>query len=168
MILRILNIIIKLVNNMHKSSIIGFFLVSSLIFGSGNMMILQGAAAQDYYNDDKQYGDSSYSGYRDDNINNYYPSKDYDNNKKYVCKEGPFEGFFVSSVKFCKPADITIPTDFPTIQAAINASNPGDTIKVLPGIYTEQLTISKNLTIIGSGAKSTIIKTPTVIKHQCK
>ena len=127
-------------------------------------MILQGAAAQDYYNDDKQYGDSSYSGYRDDNNNNYYPSKDYDNNnKKYVCKEGPFEGFFVSSVKFCKPADITIPTDFPTIQAAINASNPGDTIKVLPGIYTEQLTISKNLTIIGSGAKSTIIKTPTVL-----
>ena len=50
---------------MHKSSIIGFFLLSSLIFGSANMMILQGAAAQDYYNDDKQYGDSSYSGYRD-------------------------------------------------------------------------------------------------------
>ena len=34
MILPILNIIRKLVNNMHKSSIIGFFLVSSLIFGS--------------------------------------------------------------------------------------------------------------------------------------
>ena len=166
MILRILNIIIKLVNNMHKSSIIGFFLVSSLIFGSGNMMILQGAAAQDYYYDDKQYGDSSYSGYRDDNNNNYYPSKDYDNNKKYVCKEGPFEGFFVSSVKFCKPADITVPTDFPTIQAAINASNPGDTIKVLSGIYTEQLTISKNLTIIGSGAKFTIIKVPPLEELQ--
>jgi parallel beta-helix repeat protein len=163
MILRILNIIIKLVNNMHKSSIIGFFLVSSLIFGSGNMMILQVAAAQDYYNDDKQYGDSSYSGYRDDNNNNYYPSKDYDNNKKYVCENGPFEGFFVSSVEFCKPADITVPTDFPTIQAAINASNPGDTIKVLPGIYTEQLTISKNLTIIGSGAKSTIIQAPDIL-----
>ena len=57
MILPILNIIRKLVNNMHKSSIIGFFLVSSLIFGSGNMMILQGAAAQDYYNDDTQYMD---------------------------------------------------------------------------------------------------------------
>ena len=52
MILPILNIIRKLVNNMHKSSIIGFFLVSSLIFGSGNIMILQGAAAQDYYTDD--------------------------------------------------------------------------------------------------------------------
>ena len=102
MILPILNIITKLFNNMHKSSIIGFFLVSSLIFGSGNMMILQGAVAQDYYNDDEQYGDSPYSGYRDDNNNNYYPLKDYDNNKKYVCKNGPFEGFLVSSVEFCK------------------------------------------------------------------
>ena len=162
MILPILNIITKLFNNMHKSSIIGFFLVSSLIFGSGNIMILQGAAAQDYYNDDRQYEDSS-SEYIDNDSyysnNNYSPSKDYDNNKKYVCEKGPFEGFFVSSIEFCKP-DITVPTDFPTIQAAINASNPGDTIKVLPGTYTEQLTISKNLTIIGSGAKSTIVESP--------
>ena len=134
-------------------------------------MVLQGAAAQDYYYDDKQYRDSSSSGYRDDNNdnsyynnNNYYPSKDSDNNnKKYVCKDGPFEGLLTSSVKFCKSADITVPTDFTTIQAAINASSPGDTIKVLPGTYTEQLTISKNLTIIGSGAKSTIIQTPTVL-----
>ena len=125
-------------------------------------MVLQGAAAQDYYYDDKQYGDSSYSSYRDNNNNNYYPSEDYDNNKKYVCENGPFEGFLVSSVEFCKP-DITVPTDFPTIQAAINASNPGDIIKILPGIYTEQLTISKSLTIIGSGAKSTIIQAPNVL-----
>ena len=127
----------------------------------------RGAAAQNYYNDDTQYTDSSYStGYRDDNNNynnDYYPPKDYDNNnKKYVCKDGPFEGLLTSSIEFCK-ADITVPTDFPTIQAAINASNPGDTIKVLPGTYTEQITISKSLTIIGSGAKYTIIKTPTVL-----
>jgi parallel beta-helix repeat protein len=156
---------------MYKSSIIGFFLISSLIFGGANMIMLQGAAAQDYYNDDTQYMDSSSSGYRDDNNdnsyynnNNYYPSKDYDNNnKKFVCKDGPFEGFFVSSVEFCK-ADITVPTDFPTIQAAISASSPGDTIKVLPGTYIEQITISKNLTIIGSGAKSTIIAAPPVVE----
>ena len=180
MILRILNIINKLFNNMFKSSIIGFFLLSSLIFGSANMMIFEGAAAQDYYNDDTQYMDSS-SGYRDDNNNynnnnyyppkdsdnnnNYYPPKDSDNNnKKYVCKDGRFEGLLTSSVEFCKP-DITVPTDFTTIQAAINASSPGDTIKVLPGIYTEQLTISKSLTIIGSGAKSTIINAPAVLNN---
>jgi hypothetical protein len=35
------------------------------------------------------YGDNSYS---------QYPTDD----KKYECRTGPFEGFFVSSVEFCK------------------------------------------------------------------
>ena len=48
---------------------------------------------------------------------------------------------------------LTVPRDYPTIQSAINAASPGDTIKVLPGTYTEQLTISKSLMLIGSGAK---------------
>ena len=56
--------------------------------------------------------------------------------------------------------DIVVPIDFDTIQEAINAANEGDVIKVLPGTYTEQITISKNLTLIGSGAKSTIIEVP--------
>jgi hypothetical protein len=41
--------------------------------------------AQEY----DKYGDSSYS---------QYPTQD----KKYECRTGPFEGFFVSSVEFCK------------------------------------------------------------------
>jgi hypothetical protein len=93
MILRILNIITKLFNNMYKSSIIGFFLLSSLIFGSANMMIFKGAAAQDSYNDETQYMDSSTSGYSDDNNddysyynNNYYPPKDSDNKKNMSVK----------------------------------------------------------------------------------
>jgi pectin methylesterase-like acyl-CoA thioesterase len=45
---------------------------------------------------------------------------------------------------------ITVPRDYPTIQSAIDAASPGDTIKVLPGTYTEQLTISKSLTFVGS------------------
>ena len=44
------------------------------------------AMAQGY---DNYYGDSSYS---------TYPTDD----KKYECRTGPFEGFFVSSVEFCK------------------------------------------------------------------
>jgi parallel beta-helix repeat protein len=60
-------------------------------------------------------------------------------------------------------ADIVVPIDFDTIQEAINAANEGDVIKVLPGTYTEQITISKSLTIIGSGAKSTIIQAPDVL-----
>jgi hypothetical protein len=43
------------------------------------------ALAQEY----NKYGDSSYS---------QYPTDD----KKYECRTGPFEGFFVSSVEFCK------------------------------------------------------------------
>ena len=41
--------------------------------------------AQEY----NKYGDSSYS---------TYPTDD----KKYECRTGPFEGFFVGSVEFCK------------------------------------------------------------------
>ena len=51
-----------------------------------------------------------------------------------------------------------VPIDFHTIQDAIDEPNDGDIIKVLPDTYTEQITISKNLTIIGSGAKDTIIE----------
>ena len=44
------------------------------------------AMAQEY----DKYGDSSYS---------KYPTDD----NKYECRTGPLEGFFVSSVEFCKP-----------------------------------------------------------------
>ena len=43
------------------------------------------AMAQEY----DKYGDSSYSTYQTED-------------KKYECRTGPFEGFFVSSVEFCK------------------------------------------------------------------
>ena len=50
-----------------------------------NSFPLNPAMAQEY----DKYGDSSYS---------QYPTDD----KKYECRTGPFEGFFVSSVEFCK------------------------------------------------------------------
>jgi hypothetical protein len=61
-------------------------------------------------------------------------------------------------------SQITVPTDYPTIQAAIDASTSGDTIKVLRGTYIEQLTISKSLTLVGSGARITTIKAPTTLQ----
>ena len=39
-----------------------------------------------------------YDNYYDDNSYSKYPPDD----KKYECRTGPFEGFFVSSVEFCK------------------------------------------------------------------
>ena len=47
--------------------------------------------------------------------------------------------------------------DFTTIPAALNATVTGDTIKVWPGEYREQVDISKDVTIIGSGYENTKI-----------
>src|SRR5688500_8468357 len=49
---------------------------------------------------DKQSYDTSYdiNSYNADNTYSKYPTKD----KKYECKKGQFEGFFVSFVEFCK------------------------------------------------------------------
>jgi hypothetical protein len=72
---------------MHKSILTFGLLLSSLVmlsvmplFNNNNNTV---ATAQGYYDD------SSYS---------HYPTDD----KKYECRTGPFEGFFVSSVEFCK------------------------------------------------------------------
>jgi hypothetical protein len=74
-----------------KKSVYTFgFLASSLVMllmmpFLNNYSFLNTAIAQEYDN----YGDSYYS---------QYPTDD----KKYECRTGPFEGFFVSSVEFCK------------------------------------------------------------------
>src|SRR6185503_11243182 len=75
---------------MHKSALTFGLLLSSLVmlvimpFLNQNNSFFN-VMAQEY----DKYGDSSYS---------QYPTDD----KKYECRTGPFEGFFVSSVEFCK------------------------------------------------------------------
>ena len=54
--------------------------------------------------------------------------------------------------------DIRVPEDYPTIQAAINQANPGDTIQVSPGTYQETLFINKTLTLIGEDKNNTILE----------
>jgi hypothetical protein len=72
-----------------KKSVYTFGLLASSLVMLSVMPLLNNnnitAMAQEY----DKYGDSSYS---------QYPTDD----KKYECRTGPFEGFFVSSVEFCK------------------------------------------------------------------
>ena len=55
------------------------------------------------------------------------------------------------------PGIITVPTDYPTIQQAINAANPGDTVFVKNGTYLGDVLVNKTVNLIGENNQSTII-----------
>jgi parallel beta-helix repeat protein len=52
---------------------------------------------------------------------------------------------------------IRVPTDYPTIQQAINAATTGSTILVANGTYFENLIIDKTISLIGESKYSTVI-----------
>ena len=60
-------------------------------------------------------------------------------------------------------AVLKVPWQYPTIQQAINAAHPCDTIRVAPGTYVEQLTIDKSISIVGAGTGATIIQSPATL-----
>ncbi len=116
---------------MHKSAIFGLFLMASLLVGTSvNMNMFSSANAQGigqydnsyqstYGNDpyggssyDQSYGYDTYGpqqpSYDNKRSYDYKPQSSYSDysdyktkDKKYECRTGPFEGFFVSSVEFC-------------------------------------------------------------------
>jgi hypothetical protein len=51
--------------------------------------------------------------------------------------------------------DINGGGQFTSIQTAINNASAGDTIKVWPGTYFEQITLNKNIVLMGSGYENT-------------
>lgn len=61
----------------------------------------------------------------------------------------------INKVKAAKT--IRVPTDYQTIQTAIDAADNGDTILVANGIYYEHLTIKKSISLIGENEQATII-----------
>ncbi|MGB2984073.1 MAG: tetratricopeptide repeat protein, partial [Candidatus Bipolaricaulia bacterium] len=50
-----------------------------------------------------------------------------------------------------------VPEDYPTIQAAIDVAQPGDTVRVGPGRYRENLTIGKPLQLVGEERAAVLI-----------
>ncbi len=152
------------------------FLAVILIAGTFTALypsFMIGIQGQPEYEDDYGYDNDNYNS--EEHIPVEYPSIEYETDRynagKYSSPSYEYPQYEYESNQqndyYYPPenpnsiyADIIVPIDFPTIQEAIDAANEGDVIKILPGTYTEQITISKSLTLIGSGAQSTIIEAP--------
>jgi len=66
-----------------------------------------------------------------------------------------------------EPEMTVVPDEYPTIQAAINAANAGDTIYIGARVYYEKVLVNKSVSLVGENRDTTIIdgnRTGTVIR----
>src|SRR5207244_8104854 len=62
-----------------------------------------------------------------------------------------FLGLTAATFATATAAELHVPADYPTIQAAVDAAENGDRIQIAAGVYTGQVLISdKRLTLAGS------------------
>jgi|GEM_PF-1052629 len=61
------------------------------------------------------------------------------------------------NVEASSNATLTVPDQYATIQQAINAANPGDTIYIKNGTYHEHVSVNKTLQLIGENNEASII-----------
>lgn len=53
---------------------------------------------------------------------------------------------------------LLVPSQYPTIQAAVDAARPGQTVAVAPGVYRESIRMRLGVCLVGSGARDTILE----------
>jgi parallel beta-helix repeat protein len=65
---------------------------------------------------------------------------------------------FATTIVPTSAKDLTVGSQgqYKTIQQAVNAANAGDIIRVAPGTYTENVVVSKSLTIIAASGRPTV------------
>jgi parallel beta-helix repeat protein len=71
-----------------------------------------------------------------------------------------FSALLVGLIQFSDEAEgatIIVPVDYSTIQEAINAAGPGDTIQVWDGVYNENIVVNETVNLMGNSSATTII-----------